>query len=126
MIVTQSNNISQFGNSMNLFLFKRKNLDTTRHNPKTQTNKQQNDIEQKTRSAFVTLRCKLRQTPIDSDPPNTCPVDFKFKNLPARESHNNIAQVYQVTEVLSPYLTESHDQTHKAFRVTNVNSNELG
>ena len=50
IMVTQYNNISQFGN---IFLSKGKNSDMTRHNPKTQTNKQQKDI---TRSALVILR----------------------------------------------------------------------
>ena len=96
MTVTQRNNISQFNNPMNFFLFKRKNLNTTKHNRKTQTNKQfqktgQNDREQSTRS---TLRSNLHQTPIDPVSPNTCPADFpfKYKNLPAGESHNNTAQ----------------------------------
>ena len=37
MTVTQLNDISQSNDPMNLFLFKRKNLNTIKHYPKTQT-----------------------------------------------------------------------------------------
>ena len=117
IIVPQNNNISQLSN---LFFFKGKNSDIFGHNPKMQTNRQQKYLN---RSAFATLPYRLCQIPIDSDPTKTCPVDFKFKNPPARESRNNTIQVHQMTKVLNPHLIESHDQTSRAFRVNNVNSN---
>ena len=68
------------------------------------------------------LRSNLGQLPLDPGVPNTCPADFpfKYKNLPVGGSHNTTAQAHQGTRVLSPYLTERHDQICKAIRVNNV------
>ena len=53
-------------------------------------------------------------------------LDFKLKNPLAGESRKIPIQVHQMTKALSPHLIESHDQTNRTFRVTNVNLNNPG